>query len=237
MNALFWQRMHGGSTHFPIVLLLASVVFDFCARRSRDDGLRRGLHVAGLGSAVVGVLGGVGAVISGLVMSRGRVLGTGYERFHHLFVWPAFSLCVAFVAWRVFKRGRISQSGLRVYLTGISAASALMMGAGFWGGEMLLGAEANRDAASAIGSTTDQVRVASGHKLFLMNCAHCHGDDARGDEGPDLHGVAKSDARIAEIITNGIKGEMPRFGSKLHDEDVKSLIQFLRSLKPGKDPE
>ena len=23
--------------------------------------------------------------------------------------------------------------------------------------------------------------------MFLMNCAHCHGDDTRGDEGPDLH--------------------------------------------------
>ena len=229
--------MHGGSTHFPIVLLLASAVFDFCARRSHDDGMRRGLHVAGLGSAVVAVFGGVGAVISGLAMTHGRMLGSGYEKFHHLFVWPAFSLCVVFVAWRLFKRGRVSPGGLGVYLGGITAASALMAAAGFWGGEMLLGAEASHDAATVISSTTDQANIASGQKLFLMNCAHCHGDDAHGDEGPDLHGVRKSDARIAEIITNGIKGEMPRFGQKLHDQDVRFLIQFLRSLKPGKDPE
>ena len=50
MDELFWQRMHGGSTHFPIVLLPASVVFDFIAWRSRDETLRRGLHAAGLGS-------------------------------------------------------------------------------------------------------------------------------------------------------------------------------------------
>src|SRR5438552_1165474 len=25
-----------------------------------------------------------------------------------------------------------------------------------------------------------------GYKLFMLNCAHCHGADARGDEGPDL---------------------------------------------------
>ena len=24
-----------------------------------------------------------------------------------------------------------------------------------------------------------------GYTLFMMNCAHCHGADARGDEGPD----------------------------------------------------
>ena len=38
--------------------------------------------------------------------------------------------------------------------------------------------------------------AAQGRHLFLMNCAHCHGDDARGDEGPDLHNLHRSDARI-----------------------------------------
>jgi mono/diheme cytochrome c family protein len=70
-----------------------------------------------------------------------------------------------------------------------------------------------------------------GYTLFQMNCAHCHGTDARGDEGPDLHGVLKSDARISSLIKNGIKGEMPKFGEKLTDTDVQALIAFVRSLK------
>jgi mono/diheme cytochrome c family protein len=69
-----------------------------------------------------------------------------------------------------------------------------------------------------------------GYTLFLMNCAHCHGSDARGDEGPDLHGVTKSDARISSLIKTGIKGEMPKFGEKLTDNDVQALIAFVRSL-------
>ena len=73
--------------------------------------------------------------------------------------------------------------------------------------------------------------VAQGQHLFLMNCAHCHGDDARGDEGPDLHGVRKTDARLAALINNGIKGEMPRFNQKLSESDVQALIAFLNSLK------
>ncbi len=71
----------------------------------------------------------------------------------------------------------------------------------------------------------------AGYKLFDRNCAHCHGDDARGDEGPDLHGLTKSDARIERIIKNGIHGEMPAFGKKFGDEDVKQLIVWLRTLK------
>ena len=70
-----------------------------------------------------------------------------------------------------------------------------------------------------------------GYTLFMMNCAHCHGNDARGDEGPDLHGVTKSDARIAAMIKNGVKGEMPKFGAKLSDADVQALIAFVRTLK------
>jgi len=70
-----------------------------------------------------------------------------------------------------------------------------------------------------------------GYRLFDYNCAHCHGDDARGDEGPDLHDLRKSDARIEKIIKNGIKGEMPSVGKKFNDADVQALIAWLRTLK------
>jgi mono/diheme cytochrome c family protein len=70
-----------------------------------------------------------------------------------------------------------------------------------------------------------------GRSLFERNCAHCHGDDARGDEGPTLYELRKSDARISTIIKRGIKGEMPTFGTKLNDADIRALIAYLRTLK------
>jgi len=70
-----------------------------------------------------------------------------------------------------------------------------------------------------------------GYGLFEHNCAHCHGDDARGDEGPDLHGLHKSDSRLTTIIRGGIKGEMPAFAKKFNDTDVQALIAYLRTLK------
>ena len=73
--------------------------------------------------------------------------------------------------------------------------------------------------------------AAQGHLLFELNCAHCHGDDARGDEGPTLYNLAMSDTRIANRIQYGIKGQMPKFGGKLNDSDVAALIAFLRTLK------
>lgn len=64
-----------------------------------------------------------------------------------------------------------------------------------------------------------------------MNCAHCHAADATGDEGPDLHGIDKSDAKIAALIKDGVKGEMPRFSAKFSDADVRALVAFVQSLK------
>jgi len=70
-----------------------------------------------------------------------------------------------------------------------------------------------------------------GRHLFLLNCAHCHGDDAHGGEGPDLYGLHKSDARIHQVITTGIKGEMPSFGKKFNESDLQALTAYLRTLR------
>jgi mono/diheme cytochrome c family protein len=73
--------------------------------------------------------------------------------------------------------------------------------------------------------------AARGKHLFLMNCAHCHADDAHGDEGPDLYNLHKSDARIHQIVTGGVKGEMPSFAKKLNDQDIIAITAFLRTLR------
>jgi mono/diheme cytochrome c family protein len=84
---------------------------------------------------------------------------------------------------------------------------------------------------SAVASPTLEREAERGHSLFERNCAHCHADDARGDEGPSLYDLKKTDARITRIVKEGIKGEMPKFGAKLNDADIQALIAYLRTLK------
>lgn len=72
--------------------------------------------------------------------------------------------------------------------------------------------------------------VGQGGQFFQMSCSHCHGDDATGDEGPNLHRLALSDARIATTIRKGIKGEMPSFARKYDDRQIAALVSYLRSL-------
>jgi mono/diheme cytochrome c family protein len=80
-------------------------------------------------------------------------------------------------------------------------------------------------------TSTSPALIAHGRSLFLDSCAHCHGADARGDEGPDLHEVQVSDRYVASIITRGIKGEMPSFAKKLHAAEITALTAYLRSLE------
>ena len=121
------------------------------------------------------------------------------------------------------------------FIAGILAvvAAAIVVG-GTLGSAILVraGIEKARNESAANGNQPVlSAAVAHGQKLYAVNCSHCHADDATGDEGPDLHGLTKSDERIKAIITNGIKGEMPSFGKKLQEADKDALLGFLRSLR------
>jgi len=80
-------------------------------------------------------------------------------------------------------------------------------------------------------SPSSPALIKEGRTLFLNNCAHCHGIDATGDEGPDLHDLQVSDRYIANMITHGRKGEMPSFVKKLHHDEITKLTAYLRSLE------
>ena len=86
-------------------------------------------------------------------------------------------------------------------------------------------------AMPEIVASADPALIAKGRSNFVMSCAECHNDDATGDEGPDLHNLAISNARIATRIKHGVKGEMPSFAKKYDDAQIATLLAYLRSLK------
>lgn len=72
--------------------------------------------------------------------------------------------------------------------------------------------------------------VARGHVLFLANCAACHGADAQGDDGPNLHHKNLPESAIAAAVTNGFQGEMPAF-NKLKAPGKQALVAYVQSLQ------
>jgi len=91
--------------------------------------------------------------------------------------------------------------------------------------------QATPEAWCEMSTPSSPALVAQGRALFLASCAHCHGADAAGDEGPDLHDIEASDRYISNLITRGIKGEMPSFRKKLGRDEIARLTAYLRSLE------
>src|SRR5690606_27736332 len=81
----------------------------------------------------------------------------------------------------------------------------------------------------------DPNAMAIGERLFMNNCAQCHGSDARGSksfpnlaDGDWLHGG--SGEKIAESILKGRTGVMPPMAAAVGgSEDVKNVAHYVLS--------
>jgi mono/diheme cytochrome c family protein len=106
-------------------------------------------------------------------------------------------------------------------------------------------AQRNPDAAALknpVASTPES--IAAGQQLYLRNCASCHGRNGQGGPGNDLIPAAPSllgdkwdhgstDGEIFTNIKNGVAPDfnMVPFKDKLKDDEIWSIVTFVRSLK------
>lgn len=82
----------------------------------------------------------------------------------------------------------------------------------------------------------DKQAMAIGERLFMNNCAQCHGSDARGNKGfPNLtdadwlHGGSPETIKLT--LTKGRIGNMPPMAAAVGSaEDVKNVAQYVLSL-------
>jgi mono/diheme cytochrome c family protein len=82
----------------------------------------------------------------------------------------------------------------------------------------------------------------AGRRLFVANCAECHGRNAEGGSGPTLNAKeflkSTTDDQIHLLIAAGVSGsDMPAwsldYGGTMTDEQVNELVTYLRSLEPN----
>ena len=139
MDSLFWSRLHGGATHFPIAFIFGSALFDSLGFFLRESATRRNFNAMGYWLVILAALGSVGAVISGLLLSKGVIGGSGMMLRHHLFVWPSFAFLVGLGTWRWLVGDTPSHRAFTIYLLLVGLTCLLVTAAGFFGGEMLLG--------------------------------------------------------------------------------------------------
>ncbi|AGY60515.1 c-type cytochrome [Gloeobacter kilaueensis] len=73
-------------------------------------------------------------------------------------------------------------------------------------------------------------QLPQGQDLFERNCSSCHGTEANGWIGPNLHDVKKrkSDVQLIRQVTSGQTPPMPKF--ELNERQMADLLSYLKSL-------
>jgi putative heme-binding domain-containing protein len=79
--------------------------------------------------------------------------------------------------------------------------------------------------------------LAEGRKAYMAQCALCHGVDGSGGYGPTLLVAtltrAADDAGLVRILSNGIAGAMPGYGSANGVKRTWQLAAYVRTLGKG----
>ena len=74
-----------------------------------------------------------------------------------------------------------------------------------------------------------------GRRLYLANCAACHGVDATGARAPSLVSGPLGDLPVEELIariTNGRRlGGMPKFEGVLTEQQIRIVAEYVVSLR------
>jgi mono/diheme cytochrome c family protein len=77
--------------------------------------------------------------------------------------------------------------------------------------------------------------IQEGHRLFIaMNCAGCHGYEAKGNMGPDLTDAywryGGTPSGIYNSIYEGRPQGMPAWGRALPAQDIWEIVAYLQTL-------
>ncbi|WP_309080117.1 c-type cytochrome [Zhihengliuella sp.] len=117
----------------------------------------------------------------------------------------------------------------------LAAVALLLMGLLVTGGLYAAASSVNEAQAASAYSASD---VEEGNKLFLANCATCHGLNAEGtDSGPSLIGVGAASVDF-QVGTGRMPMQMqgPQAQAKpvqFDEEQTRQLAAYVASLAPG----
>jgi mono/diheme cytochrome c family protein len=114
----------------------------------------------------------------------------------------------------------LSQTLLRIGLVVLCLGLIGILGGRFW-------PQDNPYQQQVLALTGDRTL---GHAIFQTNCSGCHGLEAQGRVGPNLHTVAKhrSDLSLIEQVTSGQTPPMPKFQPS--PQEMADLLSYLKTL-------
>ncbi|WP_409342019.1 c-type cytochrome [Paenibacillus sp. MBLB4367] len=114
----------------------------------------------------------------------------------------------------------------------VSAAALTLALTACGGGNKSASPSPSSAPAAGSASPAATTAAANAESIYKQNCVSCHGADLGGKMGPNLQKVGgKLDKdKITAKIQNG-GGGMPSYKSKLKDEEIQALGDWLSAKK------
>jgi len=179
-----WARLHAALNDLPVALLLAAVLFDLLAAVTRRSTFRQ----VSFWTLMVGALGGVAAVLSGLqaeeVIPHGGAVHEVMET-HELLAFVTLGLFAVLALWRLFRENRMGAAERSLALALTVGGAGVLIATGMYGGRLIF------DHAAGISSEVLQAEARQRGE------GHRHGEgEAHGEEGGHDH-AAPADTGVA----------------------------------------
>ena len=133
---MFDHPLHPMIVHFPIALLITSVLFDAASHLFKRDSLRDGA----MWLLILGLLGGLGAAISGdwaeEAAEKAGIAESLIET-HESLAFITMGLFGVLLLWRLFLRNQFTGRLLAIYLLVAAIGVGTLSATGYYGGDLV----------------------------------------------------------------------------------------------------
>ena len=189
-----WPRLHAALNDLPTALLLTAALFELLALASRKESFR----VVSFWTLVVGAIGAVAAVLSGLQAEESIAHGDAVHRVmesHELLAFVTLGIFGVLALWRIWREHRMGRAERALVLGLMLGGAGVLTATAAYGGRLVF------DHAAGIPTevlTTEIENRAAGH-------AHAPGEghsDEAHDHGPATAPVGADSTRPA-VETGG----------------------------------
>ena len=133
---MFDHPLHPMIVHFPIALLMTSVLFDAASQMFKRESLRDGA----LWLLTLGLLGGIAASLSGSVAEEAAEkagIAESLIETHESLAFATLAIFSLLFVWRLYLRNQFTRQTLAIYLLVAIAGIGTLSATGYYGGDLV----------------------------------------------------------------------------------------------------
>ena len=183
-----WPRLHAALNDLPTALLVTAALFELLALATRREAFRQ----VSFWTLVVGALGGVAAVLSGLQAEEHIDHGDAVHRVmetHELLAFVTLGTFGTLALWRLLRERRMGAGERALALAATLAGSGVLIATSFYGGRLVF------DHAAGIPTDVLTAETRSRAEGHHHAAGEEHGDEGHSHEA-DSAAPAGSDGHV-----------------------------------------